>query len=59
VRDIDSSLDGFKDLFFFHLVENGLYLSRRGYVALSLPIGRRAGYWHRAASPMLDAFSLL
>ncbi|WP_120342810.1 aspartate aminotransferase family protein [Paraburkholderia fungorum] len=38
VRDIDSSLNGFKDLFFFHLIENGIYLARRGYVVLSLPL---------------------
>ena len=41
VRDIDPSLDGFKDLFFFHLLENGIYIARRGYLALSLPIGDR------------------
>jgi len=38
VRDIDTSLNCFKDLFFFHLIENGIYLARRGYVVLSLPI---------------------
>ncbi|SEK15510.1 glutamate-1-semialdehyde 2,1-aminomutase [Paraburkholderia tropica] len=38
VRDIDSSLNGFKDLFFFHLIEHGIYIARRGYVVLSLPV---------------------
>ncbi|CAD6547737.1 aspartate aminotransferase family protein [Paraburkholderia sabiae] len=39
VRDIDASLNVFKDLFFFHLLENGIYIARRGYVVLSLPVG--------------------
>ncbi|KVG23689.1 aspartate aminotransferase family protein [Burkholderia ubonensis] len=27
-----------KDLFFFHMVEHGIYLARRGFVVLSMPI---------------------
>jgi glutamate-1-semialdehyde 2,1-aminomutase len=27
-----------KDLYFFHLVEAGVYLARRGYLTLSLPL---------------------
>ncbi|MBN3811463.1 aminotransferase class III-fold pyridoxal phosphate-dependent enzyme [Paraburkholderia sp. Ac-20347] len=39
VRDIDASMNVFKDLFFFHLIEHGIYIARRGYVVLSLPVG--------------------
>jgi len=39
VRDIDAAMDQFKDLFFFHLIEQGIYIARRGYVVLSLPVG--------------------
>ncbi|MBI0330655.1 aspartate aminotransferase family protein [Burkholderia plantarii] len=39
VREIDPSNNVFKDLFFFHLIENGIYIARRGYVVLSLPVG--------------------
>lgn len=39
VRDIDAAMNGFKDLFFFHLIEHGIYIARRGYVVLSLPVG--------------------
>jgi len=39
VRDIDASKNVFKDLFFFHLIEHGIYIARRGYVVLSLPVG--------------------
>lgn len=39
VRDIDASLNVYKDLFFFHLIECGVYIARRGYVVLSVPIG--------------------
>jgi glutamate-1-semialdehyde 2,1-aminomutase len=39
VRDININLNAVKDLFFFHLIENGIYIARRGYVVLSLPIG--------------------
>ena len=28
-----------KDLFFFHMVEHGIYLARRGFIVLSMPIG--------------------
>jgi glutamate-1-semialdehyde 2,1-aminomutase len=27
-----------KDLYFFHMIENGVYLARRGYMTLSLPV---------------------
>ncbi len=39
VRDIDAAMNQFKDLFFFHLIEQGIYIARRGYVVLSLPVG--------------------
>ncbi|RDU98710.1 aspartate aminotransferase family protein [Trinickia dinghuensis] len=39
VRDIDASRNDIKDLFFFHLIEHGVYIARRGYVVLSLPVG--------------------
>jgi glutamate-1-semialdehyde 2,1-aminomutase len=39
VRDINAAMNVFKDLFFFHLVEQGIYIARRGYVVLSLPVG--------------------
>ena len=30
-----------KDLFFFHMVRNGIYLARRGFIVLSIPIGQQ------------------
>ena len=28
-----------KDLFFFHMAEHGIYLARRGFIVLSMPVG--------------------
>lgn len=39
-RDLLSIGNAVKDLFFFHMVENGIYLARRGLVVLSMPIGQ-------------------
>lgn len=39
VRDVHSSDQRMMDLFWYWCVENGVYLARRGFVALMLPVG--------------------
>ncbi|QCY13093.1 MULTISPECIES: aspartate aminotransferase family protein [Pseudomonas] len=39
--DIPQDRNHVRDLFFFHLIENGIYIARRGLIALSLPLGER------------------
>jgi glutamate-1-semialdehyde 2,1-aminomutase len=36
--DIPEGRNRLRDLFFFHLIENGIYSARRGLIALSLPL---------------------
>jgi len=38
VKDLLPEGDSVKDLFFFHMVEHGIYLARRGFIVLSMPI---------------------
>lgn len=38
VDDLDASLPAVRDLFFFHMIERGFYVARRGFIALSLPL---------------------
>lgn len=38
VKDLLPDGNAVKDLFFFHMLEHGVYLARRGFVVLSLPI---------------------
>lgn len=38
VSDLLAVGNGIKDLFFFHMIEHGIYLARRGFIVLSLPI---------------------
>ncbi|WP_059413149.1 aspartate aminotransferase family protein [Cupriavidus basilensis] len=38
--DILPGGNAIKDLFFFHMIENGVYLARRGFVVLSVPVGQ-------------------
>jgi glutamate-1-semialdehyde 2,1-aminomutase len=39
VKDLVPDGNRIKDLFFFHMIEHGIYFARRGFVVLSLPIG--------------------
>ena len=39
VKDLLPDGNAVKDLFFFHMLEHGVYLARRGFVVLSLPSG--------------------
>ncbi|WP_455824046.1 aspartate aminotransferase family protein [Pseudomonas graminis] len=39
--DIPTDRNGIRDLFFFHLLESGIYSARRGLFALSLPLTER------------------
>jgi glutamate-1-semialdehyde 2,1-aminomutase len=39
VNDLLPHGNSVKDLFFFHMLEHGIYLARRGFVVLSMPIG--------------------
>lgn len=39
VRDLEGSHTALSQLFHFHMLENGIWLARRGMVNLSLPIG--------------------
>jgi glutamate-1-semialdehyde 2,1-aminomutase len=41
VSDLASANMPLRDLLFFDLLENGIYLAKRGFMALSLPIGNR------------------
>jgi len=50
IADLHKAHTLVKDLFFFHMVEHGIYLARRGLIVLSLPI-EDAHIQH-----MLDAF---
>jgi glutamate-1-semialdehyde 2,1-aminomutase len=38
VKDLLPEGNSVKDLFFFHIVEHGIYLARRGFIVLSMPI---------------------
>ena len=38
VKDLLPEGNSVKDLFFFHMVEHGIYLARRGFIVLSMPI---------------------
>jgi glutamate-1-semialdehyde 2,1-aminomutase len=38
VDDIPAAEGIVKDLFFFHMLEQGFYLARRGFIVLSLPL---------------------
>lgn len=38
VKDLLPAGNSVKDLFFFHMVEHGIYLARRGFIVLSMPI---------------------
>jgi len=38
VADLGQADQGVKDLFFFFMIEQGIYIARRGFVVLSLPI---------------------
>ncbi|WP_258187525.1 aspartate aminotransferase family protein [Trinickia symbiotica] len=38
VEDLLQDGNGIKDLFFFHMLEQGIYLARRGFIVLSMPI---------------------
>jgi len=40
VGDILPVGNAMKDLFFFHMVESGVYLARRGFVVMSIPVGK-------------------
>jgi glutamate-1-semialdehyde 2,1-aminomutase len=39
--DLDAAVPGLRDLLYFDLIDEGMYLARRGFIALSLPIGER------------------
>jgi glutamate-1-semialdehyde 2,1-aminomutase len=39
VRDLEQSARPLADLFYFHMLEQGVWLARRGMINLSLPIG--------------------
>ena len=42
IRSVDDLIpagNALKDLFFFHMVEHGIYLARRGFIVLSIPVG--------------------
>jgi len=41
VKDLLPEGNSVKDLFFFHMVEHGIYLARRGFIVLSMPITER------------------
>ena len=41
VKDLLPQGNSVKDLFFFHMVEHGIYLARRGFIVLSMPITER------------------
>ncbi len=38
VKDLLPEGNSVKDLFFFHMIEHGIYLARRGFIVLSMPI---------------------
>jgi glutamate-1-semialdehyde 2,1-aminomutase len=38
-RDLDGADPRVKDLLFFDLLERGVWMARRGFMALSLPVG--------------------
>jgi glutamate-1-semialdehyde 2,1-aminomutase len=39
VDDVEAGDEGLAELFFFELLARGIYLARRGFIALSVPIG--------------------
>lgn len=39
VRDLAQSMQALRELFYFHMLERGVWLARRGMINLSLPLG--------------------
>ena len=39
IRDLSSSIEPLRDLFYFDMLTKGLWLARRGMINLSLPLG--------------------
>jgi len=39
VRDLAQSIQALRELFYFHMLERGVWLARRGMINLSLPLG--------------------
>ena len=40
MKDLAGAELGARDLFFYHLLERGIYIARRGFITLMLPVGR-------------------
>ncbi|QET04661.1 aminotransferase class III-fold pyridoxal phosphate-dependent enzyme [Cupriavidus pauculus] len=57
VSDLDPNGNILKDLFFFHMIEQGIYIARRGFIVLSLPITpRETGRMLRAVEGFIDRY---
>lgn len=58
VDDVPASERIVKDLFFFHMLEHGFYLARRGFIVLSLPLSDSdLERFHTAFEAFLERFS--
>ncbi|WP_342051177.1 MULTISPECIES: aspartate aminotransferase family protein [unclassified Cupriavidus] len=57
VSDLDPNGNILKDLFFFHMIEQGIYIARRGFIVLSLPITpMETGRMLRAVEGFIDRY---
>jgi glutamate-1-semialdehyde 2,1-aminomutase len=57
VDDVPASERIVKDLFFFHMLEHGFYLARRGFIVLSLPLSDAdLERFHAAFEAFLERF---
>lgn len=60
VSDLDPNGNILKDLFFFHMIEQGIYIARRGFIVLSLPITpMETGRMLRAVEGFIDRYESL
>jgi glutamate-1-semialdehyde 2,1-aminomutase len=60
VDDIPDGEQRVKDLFFFHTLEQGVYVARRGFVALSLPLSAQDhGRFVQAFEDFADRYAAL
>ncbi len=57
VDDIPAGEHIVKDLFFFHMIEHGFYVARRGFIVLSLPLSdQQLDRFHAAFEAFLKRF---
>ena len=60
IRDLTSSIEPLRDLFYFDMLTKGLWLARRGMINLSLPVGDpECGHLVHAVETFIETFNPL